>query len=510
MKNKSVKTMVASVLAVGLMMGIPASAFAVSPGGMSVPSAQSVDSSENCAQILDWLGIQIPRHFDSQAPYKINTLSESDPNYWQAEWETQVYNYKMVRNYPTLYTQDAWDAAQSAGTVMMGLHPESLTDANKQQILEARDAIAALADHQLKPYSDGINGEVIYLWGDDMPVTTLAEDLQFPLVNYEGESVYDNADFQPFLIPYLLDDPSSAKGTIIVASGGGNTSRSNPVEAYAVCPEFNKLGYNCFLLQRRVAPYNNDDIVMDMQRAVRMVKYYSDQWGIDLEGSLLAVSGYSGSGGNIRTMLKKFYGNITPSQFDPDYVCDAVDAVNSDVDVAHLIYSGAPIETENPNLPHMFIAVGADDQWEGSLELFKQTYDLGLDPELHVYGLNGHGFGAGMEGTSSMTWMETCDLYMQKVMGYAEIPFTGEIPAEYTLTQQIHVNWFPIGDDVTVNVYTTADGGKCLFTFFGWGENIMVEGLLIGGHVANGVGYFGQDAAKMWDLVDPAAWVPVN
>ena len=75
------------------------------------------------------------------------------------------------------------------------------------------------------------------------------------------------------------------------------------------------------------------------------------------------------------------------------------------MDVAHLIYSGAPIETENPSLPHMFIAVGADDQWEGSLELFKQTYDLGLDPELHVYGLNGHGFGAGMECTSSMTWM---------------------------------------------------------------------------------------------------------
>ena len=49
-----------------------------------------------------------------------------------------------------------------------------------------------------------------------------------------------------------------------MTSGGGNTSRSNPVEAYAVCPEFNKLGYNCFLLQRRVAPYNNDDIVMDM------------------------------------------------------------------------------------------------------------------------------------------------------------------------------------------------------------------------------------------------------
>lgn len=123
MKNKSVKTMVASVLAVGLMMGIPASAFAVSPGGMSVPSAQSVDSSENCAQILDWLGIQIPRHFDSQAPYKINTLSESDPNYCRLSGKPRFTTTRWSSNYPTLYTQDAWDAAQSAGTVMMGLHP---------------------------------------------------------------------------------------------------------------------------------------------------------------------------------------------------------------------------------------------------------------------------------------------------------------------------------------------------------------------------------------------------
>ena len=408
MKNKSVKTIVASVLAVGLVMSVPAAACAAGAESGQVPSAQSADFSENCTRILDWLGIQIPRHFDSQAPYKVNTLPASDPNYWQTEWETQVYNYKMVRNYPTLYTQEAWDAAQSAGTVLLGFHPEALTDANKEQILAARDAIAALADHQIKPFSDGINGEVIYLWGEDMPVTTPDSELQFPLVNYEGESVYDNADFQPFLIPYLLDDPSSAKGTILVTSGGGNTSRSNPVEAYAVCPEFNKLGYNCFLLQRRVAPYNNDDIVMDMQRAVRVVKYYSDEWGIDLENSLLAVSGYSGSGGNIRTMLEKFYGNIPPDQFDPDYVCDAVDAVNSDVDVAHLIYSGSPLETENPNLPHMFIAIGADDDivsWEGSIGLFEQAYELGLDPELHVYGLIGHGFGAGTEGTSSMTWM---------------------------------------------------------------------------------------------------------
>ena len=78
--------------------------------------------------------------------------------------------------------------------------------------MPARDAIAALADQQIKPFSDGINGEVIYIWGDDMPVTTPESDLQFPLVNYEGESVYDNADFRPFIIPYLLGRPQFCQG----------------------------------------------------------------------------------------------------------------------------------------------------------------------------------------------------------------------------------------------------------------------------------------------------------
>ena len=455
----------------------------------------------------------------ANAPYKYVDLAPSDANYWQTEWETQVYNYKMVRNFPTMYTEDAWKAAQNAGSLMMNIHPDAITDDNKEQILAAKEAIAVLADNQVKPFNDGINGEVLYIWGDKMPVTTPAEDLQFPLVNYDGEAIYDNADFVPFIVPYLLENPGEAKGTIIVLSGGGNSSRSNPNEGYRVAPGFNELGYNCVLLQRRVNPYNNDDIVMDLQRTVRFVKFHAGEWGIDLENTLLAVSGYSGGGGNIRSMLTKFYGDITPDQFDPSYVCDEIDAVNSDVDVAHIIYSGDVLNTENPNLPHMFIAVGADDGiggrngFDSSFALFKQAYELGLDPELQIYAMNGHGFGAGNAGTTSMLWMKSCDMYMQKVMGRAEVNYEGEVPEEYTLTQDILVDWFPIGE-TKVNCYTNAERSKVLFTFFGWGENIMVEGLLIGGRVADvtfdSVGYFGGDAPKMWELVDPAAWVPVQ
>ena len=440
-------------------------------------------------------------------PYKFVELSEDDPAYWQAEWEAQVYNYKMIRNFPTLYPKDIWDAAQNNGGLTLNMNPEALTDANKDQIRAAKEAIAVLADNQLKPFCDGINGEVLYIWGDKMPITTPAENLQFSL------EIYDNADFVPYIIPYLLENPGEAKGTIIVLSGGGNSTRSNPNEGYRVAPGFNELGYNCILLQRRVAPYNNDDIVMDLQRTVRFVKYYAKDWGIDLEGTLLAVSGYSGGGGNIRTLFTKFYGDITPDQFDASYVCDEIDKVNSDVDIAHIIYSGGPFQTENPNIPHLFIAVGADDGWNGSIEMFKQAYEMGLDPELQIYAMNGHGFGAGNAGTTSMLWMQSCDMYMQKVMGYAEVSYEGEVPAEYTLTQDIMVGWFPIGE-TKVNVYTNAERSKVLFTFFGWGENIMVEGLLINNRVADvtydSVGYFSADAPKMWELVDPAAWVPVT
>ena len=98
--KKSVKRVAASLLAVSLVMSttVAVSGLEVSAAGIpSVSIQQQVDATENCAQILEWLGISRTKHFDSQAPYKVNPLPESNPNYWQTEWETQVYNYKMVR-----------------------------------------------------------------------------------------------------------------------------------------------------------------------------------------------------------------------------------------------------------------------------------------------------------------------------------------------------------------------------------------------------------------------------
>ena len=91
-------------------------------------------------------------------------LEESDPDYYAQLLEAEIYNYKMVRNYPTLFEEEAWDLAQTSGNLLLTMDPANLTDEEKATIAAARDAVAALAKAQLKPF-EGIDGEVLYIWG---------------------------------------------------------------------------------------------------------------------------------------------------------------------------------------------------------------------------------------------------------------------------------------------------------------------------------------------------------
>jgi len=448
-------------------------------------------------------------------PYRTTELAPTDPNYYSELDLAELWNWKQIRNYPTLYTNESWTAYLALCSNLQNFDHDNLTDANKAELDKIKAAREALV--QVKPF-EGINGEVIYIWGEDMPVTTPAEKLNFK------RSDHDDADYRPYIIPYLVEDQSKAKGIWLVTSGGGNNFRSNSAEAYNICPELNELGYNAFLLQRRVAPYQSDDIVMDMQRAIRYIKAHGEEWGL---GGLDVIvnSGYSGSGGNLRVMLDKFYGDITPDQFDTDYVCDDVDKVNADFDVAVFIYSASPLQgTENPNIPHTFIGIGADDfmKPDGSIAMFNQLSDKSdprfakVFPELHIYAKNGHGFGAGIDGTSSELWLESADLYIGKVMGKNEKVVTGNPPAEFVLQQVVVQNDASTQNmDMPVMVYTTADHGKYYMTYETRGNLQIIYGVIIGNRpVEPEYDRSGGFAAKygahttIWSLCDPTAWVP--
>lgn len=434
----------------------------------------------------------------SDVPLKSVEISADDPLYYHDLWAAELYNYKMIRNFTTLYEKSGWNTYRDACVNLDRMDPEDLSDADKQVIDNAKALREALV--QIIPYAE----EALFIWGDSMPVLKEVTESQFT-----PES-QDNADFRPFLIPYLMDDPSQAKGNLILISGGGNYLRGT--EAQDVAPGFVALGYNCFVLHRRVAPYGADEIAMDLQRAIRYVKFHGPDMGL---GGLnvIGAAGFSGGGGNVCTVIQKYYGDIKPDQFDPNYVCDEIDAVNSDMQIAMPIYSARALETENPNIPKLFIAVGEADRFDGSIEMFKWAYGLGLHPELHIFGNVVHGFGPGTVETSSLTWMEAADLYIRHNILKKEK--YDAVPEEYTLKQTVTVTWFPkdVGD-VNVDVYVNSDHSKFFLSFFSWGDDIQVEGILVGDNVAgvtfDSVGFFTEDAPKMWALADPSAWEPVQ
>ncbi|MBS6317788.1 MAG: hypothetical protein KH625_07875 [Firmicutes bacterium] len=66
-------------------------------------------------------------------PFKTVDLEESDPDYYAQLLEAEIYNYKMVRNYPTLFEEEAWDLAQTSGNLLLTMDPANLTDEEKEQ-----------------------------------------------------------------------------------------------------------------------------------------------------------------------------------------------------------------------------------------------------------------------------------------------------------------------------------------------------------------------------------------
>lgn len=259
------------------------------------------------------------------------------------------------------------------------------------------------------------------------------DGVEMPLVDGEEftEEELDKSQmfgygYEPFAIKYLVEDQSQCKGNIIAVSGGGMLVWSNGSEGYPAAQVFNDLGYNYFLLQRRVGPYSNEDIYMDFQRFVRVVKYHAEKENYGGQ-DMYAVLGWSGGGGTIMgSIVNDLYGDINPTKYDSDYVPDEIDAISSDVDVAMIIYGARGISTtENENLPAFYICVGSEDGDgpKNSTNLYNQAIELGLPAELYIVEGAPHGFGVGLRPANGAVpgtevWPYQADEFMQANRGF--------------------------------------------------------------------------------------------
>ncbi len=348
-----------------------------------------------------------PTETFNDVPLEEVTIAKESPDYYKAAFEAEYINFKFVRSLPTAYSAETWKAYADACSRLPFIDPEKI-DAETRGFIDACIA-AREALVQVQSFADS----AWYIWGDSIPCAEDVSTLEFTTKSW------DYPEFKPFLVPYLLEDQSAVKGNLIVVAGGGYSQRSNTGEGYPVAARFNELGYNCYVLQRRVAPYSGKDVWMDMQRSIRYLRYNAEQKGLGGMDNVLAV-GFSGGGATIGGTIVNCYGDVQPTIYDAAYHTDAVDQVNSDLDVALIIY-GPNFDfsmgefkgyvTENENLPAVFIAAGANDNTGAALdclELYKSLDGKTL-AELHIFGNGTHGFGLAQKNNNTSFWVPMAD-----------------------------------------------------------------------------------------------------
>lgn len=336
---------------------------------------------------------------------------------------TEAEHARYICNRPTAYTKESFEAYQSLAAPIM-----FLTMGGGAFPKEMEGLVHALAGaRQELQLAEGVTDPedtIWYIWGDDMPTAADAE-------KYDYYGTWDNPDFKPFLVPCMLEDQSQVKGNIILISGGGFQQRCNRWEAYPAIQVFNDLGYNCFVLQRRVAPSQPVDAGLDLQRSIRYLKYYAKQYGIAKIDNL-ACAGYSGGGGTITIAVEQLYGYIKPTAIYPDYRCDAIDEINSDMNTMIMVYSADALETDNPNIPNAFVVIGTEDPllWNESYQALLYYREHGIRYEAHFFADAGHGFGQGF-GLNSFNytdedvenvkaWPALADTFMSIQYGYIQ------------------------------------------------------------------------------------------
>ena len=329
-------------------------------------------------------------------------------------YERDLFN-RYVNLCSTMFVLTRWKLVRPIGPISEELMPMV------REMKRLREKLVPLHD----PEED-----LWYIWGEHMPHESTAQEADWRFA-------FDGPDFRPFLIPYLPEDQSAVKGNIVIVSGGKYEWRSNRWEGYEAVHRFNELGYNCFLLQRRVAPYVPLDGAMDLQRSIRFLRAKAGEYGI---GAIdrIAVNGYSGGGMCICDMLAYCYAQSMPNEHYPDYVPDAIDSLSGKADAALILYA-APQGDEvseklkaNPSLPPVFLTVGQKDFLEldkGSATMYLALRDL-TPTELHIFAETGHGFGVGpcedvsvadrpVEGIlqNAAVWPELADTFLKNRFG---------------------------------------------------------------------------------------------
>jgi acetyl esterase/lipase len=202
----------------------------------------------------------------------------------------------------------------------------------------------------------------------------------------------------PSIEVHLVEKSINTGTAVIVIAGGGHRTLNVGGEAADFVPFFYNYGINTIILRNRLRADGyvaEVDAVHDAQQAVRVVRAYAKEWGID--PMRIGVMGFS-AGAELAAPAAVLYGDWDKKNNDPS---DPFAGISSRPDFVGIIYPGptpfARNRTAPPiakDVPPAFLVCGsAGDRvhtiW--ALDYYQAMLMAGVpNVEMHLYGNGRH------------------------------------------------------------------------------------------------------------------------
>lgn len=250
----------------------------------------------------------------------------------------------------------------------------------------------------------------------------------------------------PDIAVFLPSNPMKTGEAVIICPGGGYWILAYDKEGTDIAKYFNSKGIAAIVLKYRL-PVSKSNTggdktpLADAQRAMRLVRYHAEEWGIDPHK--IGIMGFS-AGGHLASTLSTHFDAGNPNSDDP------VDRLSCRPDFSLLIYPvitftqdfmhkgsrTALLGSENPpedlaryysnelqvkeNTPPAILIQAADDgtvSVNNSIVYFQALRKFGITAEMHIYPNGGHGFGLAIKKGYLSEWPEQCIHFIHKVIG---------------------------------------------------------------------------------------------
>ena len=250
-----------------------------------------------------------------------------------------------------------------------------------------------------------------------------------PLEQSEAKSERVKAqDFKtdPAITVYTPKNPTGK--TILMCPGGGYVHQATGHEGHDMADWMNSQGITYAVLKYRL-PYGDNTIPLaDAEQAMRILRKYADELGVDPQK--IGIAGAS-AGGHLASTLATHYSS---AETRPDFQILFYPVVSMDADKTHMgsrinligenpsdelvkLYSNELQVT--PDTPKAFIMLSSDDKVvvpANSIDYYMALLNNNVPASIHAYPSGGHGWGFRDNFPFKRQWTEELEKWLRETI----------------------------------------------------------------------------------------------